>query len=342
MCVIAYKPLNVAFPEERILKNCFENNPDGAGFMYSFEGSVHIHKGYDTFEAFYKALNKAREKTGDKVPYVMHFRIATQGYEKTMTHPFPLSSKMDNLKKLRGKCSIGVAHNGIIDLTSDGSRSYSDTMKFITDYLSLIIRGYDWDKDERTCTLIENLISGSRLAILDKNGHCKLLGKGWEESKGVSYSNNSYAREPYKWTSPAGFRRGGHWNDDWWDDWDYSGNKKWWEEYNKKYAFKSSGTTTAKKIEEKKPEKKERTEWVKQADGKVQKKVVPMDDWDSQYNLKTGLYEFDDDNCPQSVDNDNSYCGACAEYGHCKYSCASLFGQEVANAVEAAKAAASD
>ena len=91
MCIIAYKPLNVAFPEEYILHNCFDNNDDGAGFMYAFNGEVHIHKGYETFEKFMAALNKARAITGDKVPYVMHFRIATQGYERTMTHPFPLS-----------------------------------------------------------------------------------------------------------------------------------------------------------------------------------------------------------------------------------------------------------
>lgn len=222
MCVIAYKPLNKAFPEERILQNCFENNDHGAGFMYTFKGEVHIHKGYETFEKFMEALNKARAITGDKVPYVMHFRIATQGYDKCMTHPFPLSSKMANLKRLHYKCNIGVAHNGILDITSDGAKTYSDTMKFITDYLSNIIQSMDFYKNKRTLRLIEYLIDGSRLAILDKNNHCTLMGKGWIKDNGIYYSNNSYAREPY------------HWNK----------GKAWWEDdgYYLRPAFHSSGT----------------------------------------------------------------------------------------------------
>lgn len=226
MCIIAYKPKNKAFPEERILQNCFENNDHGAGFMFTFNNEVHIHKGYETFEKFMEALNKARAVTGDKVPYVMHFRIATQGYDKTMTHPFPLSSKMANLKRLHYKCSIGVAHNGILDITSDGAKTYSDTMKFITDYLSNIIQSMDFYKNKRTLKLIEYLIDGSRLAILDKNEHCTLMGKGWIEDKGIYYSNSSYAREPW------GFRSTG---------------KAWWEDdgYYMRPTLHSSGTNKA-------------------------------------------------------------------------------------------------
>lgn len=192
MCVIAFKPNNIAFPSDTILKNCFNNNPDGAGFMYAYKGVVHIQKGYETWEKFKAALDKARKLTGDNVPYVMHFRIATQGYEKTMTHPFPLSSSYKNLKKLKYDANIAIAHNGILDLTSDGAKDYSDTMKFIADYLTLIIRTYNWYKDDRTKLLIERLIDGSRLAILDKHGHCELMGEGWVEDDKIFYSNESY------------------------------------------------------------------------------------------------------------------------------------------------------
>ena len=287
MCIIAYKPLNVAFPEEKILQNCFENNSDGAGFMYSYQGEVHIKKGYQTFKGFMNALNASRAITGDKVPYVMHFRIATQGYEKTMTHPFPLSSKMSNLKKLKVKCNIGIAHNGILDITSDGSRQYSDTMKFITDYLSLIIRGYDWYKDKRTCQLIEKLIEGSRLAILDKNDHCELMGKGWEESDGVHYSNHSWAREPYKYVAPsAGFK---------WDDWDDG------------YYFKPAGPNL-------------HTDAVSEnAESRVATaaKNAAEDPWDDWYSMHTGKYYFEDEYCPVSLDGDESYCSRCANCTFC-------------------------
>jgi hypothetical protein len=306
MCIIAYKPLNVAFPEENILKNCFDNNDDGAGFMYTFGGEVHIHKGYETFEKFMTALNKARAITGDKVPYVMHFRIATQGYEKTMTHPFPLSGNMNSLKKLKSKCNVGVAHNGIIDLTSDGSKDYSDTMKFITDYLSLIIRGYDWYKDKRTCKLITKMISGSRLAILDKHGNCKLLGEGWEQDKGVYFSNHTWAYK--RWSAKSS----GHWNDMWWEDEDRYYHK-WWEDYNAKYskpAVKSSGTTVKK-------DKKDK----KSTGSKVETKKLAapgyQDPWGEYWSLIDGKYDFEDDYCPQTVDNDGTYCSSCRNCNFC-------------------------
>jgi hypothetical protein len=231
MCVIAYKPLGTMFPSQTILENCFNNNPDGAGFMYSYNGKVHLQKGYTTFESFNKALNKARNTTGDEVPYVMHFRIATQGFEKTMTHPFPLSKKMSDLKQTKGSCDIGIAHNGILDITSDGSKEYSDTMKFITDYLSLIIKKLAWHKDEDTKQLIENLIDGSRLAILDKNSHCELMGKGWVEDNGIHYSNNSYS---YKKSSFVDFGKWGNWGTHWnWNDYNVE------DEYEKYYNFKT-------------------------------------------------------------------------------------------------------
>lgn len=239
MCVIAYKPNNIAFPSKSILENCFTNNNDGAGFMYAFKGNVYIKKGFSTFDAFYNALEKARKLTGDKIPYVMHFRIATQGYEKTMTHPFPLSSKMANLYKLHNTCNIGIAHNGILKLTSDGSKEYSDTMKFITEYLSLIIRNFSWYNDDRIKLLIERLIVGSRLAILDKKGHCELLGQGWLEDNGIFYSNNSYSYKKYSYLDAwdwGDYYHGAFYNN---KKNDKKTSKKAWDPYYKYYNEKS-------------------------------------------------------------------------------------------------------
>ena len=287
MCIIAFKPTNIAFPDEQTLKNCFENNPHGAGFMYAYNDVVHWQKGYESFKSFKKALNKAREITGDKVPYVMHFRIATQGYEKCMTHPFPLSSDMKKLKKLSGDCNICVAHNGILDITSDGSKEYSDTMKFITDYLVYIIRNYSWWKDDRTKKLIENLIDGSRLAILDKKGHCELMGKGWVEENGIWYSNSSYSYEKQVYTyAPCGTLY-----DDGYD-------LKWW-----KPNYKSS---FGKVVEE------DDYDHTPLAMGGYD----PYADW---FDVKNGEYEFDDSYCPFVMEDDDSYCLACKYTKQCKF-----------------------
>lgn len=193
MCVIAYKPKGLPFPEERYLMNCFDNNPDGAGFMSIHDGKVYGCKGLMTYREFKKGLDWMRGITGDSVPYVMHFRIATQGFTKGCTHPFPLTDKLPKMKKLSWDSDVGIAHNGILQLTSDGNKNYSDTMLFIKEYLSLIVDSPKWYKNKHKKELIEKLITGSRLAILDKTGHCELMGKGWEcAPDGTWYSNGTW------------------------------------------------------------------------------------------------------------------------------------------------------
>lgn len=288
MCVIMSKPANIAFPDESILKNCWDNNPDMGGFMYALNGKVYIQKGYETWSAFKSALNKARNKTGDKIPYVCHFRISTQGFDKQCCQPFPLSGNMKALKKQRYDANIGVAHNGILSLTSDGSKEYSDTMKFVTDYLVNIIRNYSWYKDQRTVTLIENLIEGSRFAILDKQGHCELLGKGWIENNGCYYSNSTYSYKKYS------YGRCGRW----WDDYGEDEEKRWADYWDK--------------IEQK--EKKNNTPSVEQPEW--------LDPWARFYNNITGQYEFSQYYCPYSEEDDDSYCECCSHFGTCQYTCA--------------------
>lgn len=200
MCIIAYKPASAAFPNKKILQNCFANNPDGGGYMFAApDGQVHIVKGLMTFTAFYNSLKNTRVRYGDKLPYILHFRISTQaGNRADCTHPFPISPKMADLRKLKTRCSIGVAHNGIISLTSRGYNrtiTYNDTMDFIVNYLSLIIDDADYYKQQKILTLIERL-ADSRLAILDGQGHCEIIGNGWECTGGVWYSNNTYQERP--------------------------------------------------------------------------------------------------------------------------------------------------
>lgn len=292
MCVIMSKPQNVAFPEEQLLKNCWDNNPDMGGFMYAFNGKVYIQKGYETWEEFKKALNKTRKKTGDNIPYVCHFRISTQGYDNSCCQPFPLSGNMRNLKRPKVETNIGIAHNGILSITSDGAKDYSDTMLFITEHLVNIIRGYDWHKDTRTVKLIENLIDGSRFAILDKKGECHLLGKGWIEDKGVSYSNNTYSYKRVVYTQSNWWKqRGGGL----WDDFGYLDDDE--------------------------------LRWAKYWDSKKTKEIEDytgdeesyLDPWLQFYNRRTMTYDFEELNCPFSMEDDDSYCECCSNYERCPY-----------------------
>lgn len=61
MCVILVKEKGIELPTKKVLKCCWERNPDGAGFMFNDYGKVIIMKGFMTFEEFYLRLQTANE-----------------------------------------------------------------------------------------------------------------------------------------------------------------------------------------------------------------------------------------------------------------------------------------
>lgn len=200
MCIIVFKPSGEKMPKRKRLMKCWENNPDGAGYMFPSNNQVIIKKGFMDYSDFIQSLQDDYKKYGEQTPFVLHFRISTQGgVKKGLTHPFPFSNNMEDMKKTRVKCQIGVAHNGIIDLTTESywkrkEVDYNDTMKFIAEYMTLIIDNFDWHKNKGKVKLIERLISGSRMAVMDGLGHTELIGN-WVEDDGIFYSNNYY-KEP--------------------------------------------------------------------------------------------------------------------------------------------------
>ena len=187
-----------------------------------------IQKGFMTFNEFNKALAPLKKKN---LPVVMHFRITTHGgTSPEMTQPFPCTSKTKKLKKLTSLSRVGIAHNGIIDMTRD-AKSISDTALFIKRYASFLIKDAHYYKDERIAKMIEEMI-GSRMAILSKDGHVEILGKGWKHTDdGMWYSNDSY--EPYSW---LGYYNSTKSKDKpkscyayyGWDDW-YDGGYDWYD-----------------------------------------------------------------------------------------------------------------
>ena len=105
-----------------------------------------------------------------------------------MTHPFPLSNQREVMKALDVHCGVGIAHNGIIRLTSDpNEKEYSDTAIFIADYLSQIIGSPSDLHDPDVLETIRCLI-GSKMAILDGSGYIATVGQFFNE-RGLLYSN---------------------------------------------------------------------------------------------------------------------------------------------------------
>ena len=187
MCVICISPAGVAQPSSFEIKRMFHRNPHGAGYMVARHGQVEIHKGFMTLDDYLTALRAERFTDDDTVVY--HFRISTQaGVNPTMTQPFPLSSQLEAMKALDLTCACGVAHNGIIPLTSDPDEHvYSDTALFIAYYLSRYVRKPSDLKRTQLLNLIGAMIQ-SKMVILDGSGLYATIGRFYTD-EGLLYSN---------------------------------------------------------------------------------------------------------------------------------------------------------
>ena len=190
MCIICVSKSGICQPDESTIRTMFHRNPHGAGYMFARDGWVTIHKGFMNLDDYLQAIREEHFTANDSVVY--HFRISTQaGVSPEMTHPFPLSNRPARLRKLDLRCRVGVAHNGVIPLTSDPSNErYSDTAIFITDHLSHIIRRRADLRDQRVLDSIFQ-IAQSRFAIMDGGGYIATVGKFIDE-RGLLFSNASY------------------------------------------------------------------------------------------------------------------------------------------------------
>lgn len=203
MCIICVSPRHTQKPSDDTIRTMFLNNPDGAGYMYARSGIVHIHKGFMNLDDYMNAIHSERFTQRDAVVY--HFRISTQaGVTPEMTHPFPLSGRLENMKALDVDCKCGVAHNGVIALTTDPTNhEYSDTALFITQYLSQIIHGpADLTKPHILRYIYQ--LAESKFAIMDANGRIATVGAFIKEG-GNYYSNNSYKPFEMRYRKAVGF-----------------------------------------------------------------------------------------------------------------------------------------
>ena len=208
MCIIAIKDKGINLPKDEILETMFKHNSDGAGFMYAKDGQVHIKKGFMTYKAFKKAIDKI-EGIKD-IPLVMHFRIATSGgIDFGACHPFPISNKRKTLRKTDFATDIGIVHNGVIPISAPDNMS--DTMQYIAKklyYYQKVQRNFY--KQKSYMKRIENEIK-SKMVFLTGNGEIYKIGDFVEED-GMIYSNHSYQRYTflpyhyhYSWDSYADY-----------------------------------------------------------------------------------------------------------------------------------------
>lgn len=190
MCIAVYIPKHQNISDE-IIRNCFMNNPDGAGIMYQKAGKVTIKKGFFSVEELIKAFREIPTK----YHRALHCRIATSGkISAQCCHPFPITDDLKQMGVAEQTVNGAVIHNGVISFCTphEGLLSpYSDTMLFTKDYLHYLgdmVLGRQFKK------LFEEA-STSKLLIF-KGKKIALVGK-WTEDNGVFYSNTGY-KSSYK------------------------------------------------------------------------------------------------------------------------------------------------
>ena len=191
MCIICAKPSGVAMPSNKIIKNMWEGNSDGAGIMWTSNNKVHIKKGFMKYGEFKRFINKMKKYYDlTKIPLVMHFRITTHGGTKPQNcHPFPVTSKIKKLQTLELSTDLGVAHNGTI--TIDNPPEISDTMAYIaTKMTRMRTKNGAFYRNEKMRNKIKKEIT-SKMCFLDNKGDLYFIGDFVEED-GVFYSNTSY------------------------------------------------------------------------------------------------------------------------------------------------------
>lgn len=243
MCIAVVKPSGVEVPQQVNLRNCFENNPHGAGFMFIRDNKIHIKKGYMNFTDFYTAF--CSENFGIEDTVFIHFRIATHGLvDGGNTHPFPVTNIVQDLRKRNISFNgYGLIHNGIFSYPKQTFKRYdptgviSDTMLFTLRlydeiyhtehnriYNSHRLIDYFFNGEQRDIEfMIKETLNGSnryintinrnlgynKVAILKDNGEWKTFGK-WVNHNGVLYSNLDFEDNwKTKWNR-LGFTRTRH------------------------------------------------------------------------------------------------------------------------------------
>jgi hypothetical protein len=186
LCIAIYKEKGKVITRETLLE-CFNHNPDGAGFVYVADGKLYMEKGFFKFQDFYDAYLPHMEHQA-----LIHFRIKTHGaVDKTNCHPFMITN------------NFAFIHNGTI--SGHGEKDFSDTYMFNEEVLKPMVKVFGikslWQPFMKT--VLEDYIGWSKLIFLDSRGNFNIYNEDKGEwVDGVWYSNTSYKpRQTYSTSS---------------------------------------------------------------------------------------------------------------------------------------------
>lgn len=202
MCLIAVQKAGDVMFSRQEMRNSWENNSDGAGYMYVVDGRVVIRKPFFTFRDLRRAYAGDFQKHGKDSPFVVHYRWTTHGLEdKCNTHPHRVPTAEGG--------SIGMVHNGVITIESD-DQTKSDTVMFARKCLAskpeIVLMSGTYAKLVGEAITSSNklvLLAGDkRISIINENvGHWK--GSRWYSNYGYTPNVMKYMQYPLNAYTPT-------------------------------------------------------------------------------------------------------------------------------------------
>lgn len=205
MCLLIAKPDGSPRLLKYHLKNGFRQNPHGAGFVVAKNGRLLMRKGFKDFKDFWKSYREFSD-----CPAIVHFRWASVGEISVRNcHPFWVDKE------------LAFAHNGTINIDTNGDKTMSDTRMF-NDTVIKPCREHTHSFLEKNeiMWLISESIGLSKLAFLDKSGDIFIVNESLgEKHNGSWFSNSDYTRTTAPitvtstttnvngWTSPMGTKK---------------------------------------------------------------------------------------------------------------------------------------
>lgn len=178
MCIAILNKISSKDITKEQLLNCWENNYDGAGLLWSDGEKLNVYKELNDFNKLYNAYKSARkESIGD---VLIHFRISTHGkVDKTNCHPFLVNEE------------LGFIHNGII-YEFGYEKLYSDTYTLNRDVFQKLPKNF-LDNDG-VLNMLDVIIGSSKLVFLNIDGYGLIL----NEKLGVWDNDNWFSNTSYK------------------------------------------------------------------------------------------------------------------------------------------------
>lgn len=187
MCLIVLKKPDKTLTRKK-LKTCFQNNSDGAGFMWAAKNKLNVLKGFMGFRTFYRNLRQ-QERLFPESTFILHFRInACGGVSAENTHPFFVNP------------NLAVVHNGVI--SELGSATVNDTRVFADQILAKLPDGFLDNPEIKNSIESVATKSFSKFVFLDNTGKYTIFNEKagvWDNE--MWFSNTSYKEWAYRFTN---------------------------------------------------------------------------------------------------------------------------------------------